>query len=119
MTLSSTEAPFTMATAPAFTASYQGLAGRKTAPLERIADATQVEVTARIISSRRSGRVIWLGLEADNGATAVASLDDAVGDTIAATAYHVGQTVRLRGTARTWPELGAPFIAVRRFLPVT
>ncbi|MEY9961322.1 hypothetical protein [Streptacidiphilus sp. MAP5-52] len=118
MTLISTEAPLTTATAPRFTASYQGLLGQRIVPLERIPDATQVEVAARIVSSRRSGRAIWLGLQADNGATAVAKLDDAVGETIAAAVYDVGQAVRLRGTARTWTELGTPFIAVRRFLPV-
>ena len=118
MTLISTETPFTTASAPAFTVSYQGLAGQKVAPLDRIPDATQVEGTVRIVSRRRSGRTIWLGLQADNGATAVARLDDAVGETIPAAVYDVGQVVRLRGIARTWTELGTPFIAVRRFLPV-
>lgn len=116
MTLISTEAPLTTATVPAFTVAYQGLAGQKVAPLEKTPDATQVEVTARIISSRRSGRTIWLGLQTGNGATAVASLHDRVGDSIPAADYDVDQVVRLSGTARTWPR--HPYIAVRRFLPV-
>lgn len=119
MTITSPEAPLTTATAPVFTASYQGLAGRKVMPLERISDATQVEARARVISRRRSGRTILLGLQADNGATAVARLHDTVGDTIAAAAYDVDQVVRVHGIARTWPVLGAPHIVVRSFLPAT
>jgi hypothetical protein len=117
MTITSTEAPVTTAIAPVFAASYQGLLGRKIMPLERIADATQVETTVRIISSRRSGRAIWLGLEADNGATGAAALDDEFGDRIPAADYDVGQVVRLRGIARTLPGLPIPHIAVRRFIP--
>jgi hypothetical protein len=108
----------TLTALPEFTAAYQGLLGMKSAPLDQITDGTLVRVTVTVVSARRSGRTVWLGVRSDDGATGVAALDAALAGTISGDLYDLGQRVELRGVARTLFGLPQPHIAVRAVVPV-
>lgn len=69
----------TTAPAPAFTVSRRSIRGRVHADLTAVPDGVDVITVATIVSARAHGtgssRRLTLGLAADNGATAVATVD--------------------------------------------
>ena len=99
-------------TAPTFQVTHRTIAGQASDPIDRVKDDTWVTATATITTARVHGTGastrITLGLTADNGSIAVATIDATRVQQIPDFLRSPRARVEVRGTVRRLP--GMPIV---------